>query len=203
MAVPRCLKLEELPDPEAGSRSGGRSPAGGRRESRRRYIRTGAYARKPALPFIPGSDAAGEIETGRRERESCRRSAIACSSTARPPNTPSATTAGLTPSAPSAVSITSTRCRRRFPSDRARRWACRTRPPIVRCFIARRRRPGETVLVHGATGGVGSRPCRSRTRTASRVLGTGGTGQGLAGRARERRRRCRSTTRRRAISTTS
>ena len=46
-------------------------------------------------------------------------------------------------------------CRRARRSRRAPRSACRTAPPIARCSSAPTRRPGETVLVHGATGGVG------------------------------------------------
>src|SRR2546423_3358861 len=60
---PEVLKLEDLPDPKPGAdqvvvrlKAVGVNPVDV-------YIRTGAYARKPALPFIPGSDAAGEIES--------------------------------------------------------------------------------------------------------------------------------------------
>jgi NADPH2:quinone reductase len=59
---PEVLKLEDVPDPVPGPdqvlvrlRAVGVNPVDV-------YIRSGAYARKPALPFIPGSDAAGEIE---------------------------------------------------------------------------------------------------------------------------------------------
>src|SRR3954469_22298030 len=59
---PEVLKLEDVPDPVAAPhqvivrlRAVGVNPVDV-------YIRGGAYARKPALPFIPGSDAAGEIE---------------------------------------------------------------------------------------------------------------------------------------------
>src|SRR5665213_1740055 len=59
---PEVLKLEDLPDPKAGPdqvivrlKAAGVNPVDV-------YIRSGAYARKPALPFIPGSDAGGEIE---------------------------------------------------------------------------------------------------------------------------------------------
>src|SRR6516225_8482055 len=60
---PEVLKLEELPDPKPAAdqvvvrlRAVGVNPVDV-------YIRSGAYARKPALPFIPGSDAGGEIES--------------------------------------------------------------------------------------------------------------------------------------------
>src|SRR6267154_5534846 len=59
---PEVLKLEDLPDPKPSAdqvvvrlRAVGVNPVDV-------YIRSGAYARKPALPFIPGSDAGGEIE---------------------------------------------------------------------------------------------------------------------------------------------
>src|SRR5438094_6150066 len=60
---PEVLKLEDLPDPKPGAdqvvvrvKAVGVNPVDV-------YIRTGAYARKPALPFIPGSDAGGEVES--------------------------------------------------------------------------------------------------------------------------------------------
>ena len=50
---PEVLKLEELPDPKPGAdqvvvrlKAVGVNPVDV-------YIRTGAYARKPALPFVP------------------------------------------------------------------------------------------------------------------------------------------------------
>ena len=59
---PEVLKLEDVADPKPGPdqvvvrlRAIGVNPVDV-------YIRSGAYARKPALPFIPGSDAGGEIE---------------------------------------------------------------------------------------------------------------------------------------------
>src|SRR5436305_3372430 len=58
---PDVLRLEEVPDPvHAGDvlvriRAAGVNPVDA-------YIRTGTYARKPALPYTPGSDGAGEIE---------------------------------------------------------------------------------------------------------------------------------------------
>jgi NADPH2:quinone reductase len=60
---PEVLKLEDVPDPVVGPdqvivrlRAVGVNPVDV-------YIRSGAYARKPALPFIPGSDAGGDIES--------------------------------------------------------------------------------------------------------------------------------------------
>src|SRR3954471_12166220 len=60
---PEVLKLEDWPDPTPPAyqvvvrlKPVGVNPVDV-------YIRTGAYARKPSLPFIPGSDAGGEIES--------------------------------------------------------------------------------------------------------------------------------------------
>ena len=59
---PDVLRLEDVPDPKPGPsevvvriRAAGVNPVD-------TYIRSGTYARKPPLPYIPGSDGAGEIE---------------------------------------------------------------------------------------------------------------------------------------------
>src|ERR1041384_7189126 len=59
---PEVLKLEELPDPRPNPdqvlvrlKAVGVNPVDV-------YIRTGAYRRQPARPFIPGSEAAGDVE---------------------------------------------------------------------------------------------------------------------------------------------
>src|SRR4051812_4486560 len=60
---PGVLKLETVPDPVAGAgqvlvsvKAAGVNPAD-------TYVRAGTYARKPALPYTPGSDAGGVVET--------------------------------------------------------------------------------------------------------------------------------------------
>src|SRR2546426_350759 len=60
---PGVLRLEDVPDPKPGPsdvvvrvRAAGVNPVD-------TYIRSGTYARKPALPYVPGSDGAGEIES--------------------------------------------------------------------------------------------------------------------------------------------
>lgn len=59
---PDVLRLEEVPDPVPGKgqvavaiKAVGVNPVD-------TYIRAGAYARKPSLPYTPGTDAAGVIE---------------------------------------------------------------------------------------------------------------------------------------------
>ena len=60
---PDVMKLETVPTPVPGPsqvlvrvRAAGVNPV-------ETYIRAGVYARKPSLPYIPGSDGAGEVET--------------------------------------------------------------------------------------------------------------------------------------------
>src|ERR1051326_4041908 len=62
---PEVLKLEDVTDPQAGAgqvvvrvRAAGVNPVD-------TYVRSGAYAVKPELPYTPGFDAAGEGGAGR------------------------------------------------------------------------------------------------------------------------------------------
>src|SRR6185503_10705457 len=59
---PEVLKLQDVPDPKPDSgqvvvrvKAAGINPVDS-------YIRSGAYARKPNLPYTPGTDAAGVVE---------------------------------------------------------------------------------------------------------------------------------------------
>ena len=59
---PEVLKLQDVPDPRPDSgqvlvrvKAAGVNPVD-------TYIRAGAYARKPNLPYTPGMDAAGVVE---------------------------------------------------------------------------------------------------------------------------------------------
>jgi NADPH2:quinone reductase len=59
---PEVMKLEDVPDPKPGPgqvvvrvHAAGVNPVD-------TYIRSGAYARKPSLPYTPGSDGAGVVE---------------------------------------------------------------------------------------------------------------------------------------------
>src|SRR5262245_7858334 len=60
---PEVLKLENVADPVAGAgqvvvrlKAAGVNPVD-------TYIRTGAHAVKPQLPYTPGADGAGEVES--------------------------------------------------------------------------------------------------------------------------------------------
>ena len=79
---PSVMRVEEVPDPEAGPgqvvvriRAVGVNPVD-------TYIRKGAYARKPSLPYTPGADAAGTVKAVGAGVAAFRR-ASACTSSAR------------------------------------------------------------------------------------------------------------------------
>src|SRR5258708_1574173 len=59
---PEVMKVEDIADPKPGSgqvlvrvKAAGINPVD-------TYIRAGTYARKPALPYTPGTDAGGVVE---------------------------------------------------------------------------------------------------------------------------------------------
>jgi NADPH:quinone reductase len=143
------------------------------------YIRSGAYARKPALPFIPGSDAAGQIE---------------------------AVGAGVTGAAiGDRVFIHGTAAEHvhgHYGGAYAERAVCNLQHiyplpasisfgqgaamgvPYATAYRAlfhrAGTRPGDTVLVHGATGGVGLAAVQIARAHGIKVIGTGGSDKGLA-----------------------
>ena len=132
------------------------------------YIRTGTYASKPPLPYTPGNDGAGEVEVGRRRRQAGSSPAIA--STSRRQHRHAAAPAP-TPSRRSARRRSCTVCRARLVrAGRGARRAVRHR--VSRAVHAREREPGETVLVHGATGGVGIAAVELAHAHGMRVIGT-------------------------------
>ena len=61
--APEVIHFEEIPDPKRGSgevviqtRATGVNPVDA-------YVRSGAYAKKPSLPYTPGTDAGGVVES--------------------------------------------------------------------------------------------------------------------------------------------
>lgn len=163
------LRLEEVadPQPQAGQvvvrvRAAGVNPVD-------TYIRSGVYARKPALPYTPGSDAAGVVEaigagvkrfsTGDRVYvsgavEGTYAELAACDESHVHPLPEHVTFAqGAAVAVPYATAY-------RALFQRARAVA------------------GETVLVHGASGGVGVAAVQLARAAGLTVVGTGGTEEG-------------------------
>ena len=171
---PEVLRLEELPDPKPGPsdivvrvRAAGVNPVD-------TYIRTGAHAVKPALPYVPGSDGAGEIESvGPDVKELGVGDRVYIAAFDRTGRTGTYAERTICSSAqahrlPARVS---------FPQGAALGVPYAT---AYRALFQRAgARPAETVLVHGATGGVGTAAVQIAHAHGMRVFGTGGTDAGL------------------------
>jgi NADPH2:quinone reductase len=139
------------------------------------YIRAGAYAIKPPLPYTPGNDGAGEVEAIGADVKGFApgdRVYIANDNTGLPRSGVYADHALCAPSQlhhlPANVSFS--------------QGAAIGVPYGTACYALFKRanaRPGETVLVHGASGGVGIAAvqiCRAHGMT---VIGTAGSERGM------------------------
>jgi NADPH2:quinone reductase len=173
---PDVVKLEEIADPKPGAgevlvrvRAAGVNPVDA-------YIPTGTYARKPPLPYTPGFDGAGEVEAvgdGVAQFGVGDRVYIAG---------PGNTVAGAGTYAEKAICIPSQLhslpARTTFAQGAALGVPDCT---AYRALIQRAHaRAGETVLVHGATGGVGIAAVQIAKARGLRVIGSGGTEKGIA-----------------------
>jgi len=168
---PEQLKLEEVPDlrPAAGQivvriRAVGVNPVDA-------YIRQGAYAVKPNLPYTPGMDGSGEVigvgegVTGRAVGD---RVYVAGSL--------SGTYAEQTLCAEGQVHPLPARAS--FAQGAAMGVPYATAYRAL--FHKARIQPGETLLVHGATGGVGTAAVQLARAQGATVIATGGTPEGRA-----------------------
>ncbi len=172
---PSVMQLEEVPDPQAGPghvlvqvRAAGVNPAD-------TYVRSGNYARMPKLPYVPGGDAAGVVKSvgagvrsvapgdrvyitgtaGELLTGAYAELAVCHASQVKP------LAAGVTFSQGAAVNV---------PYATAYRGL----------FHKARAVPGETVLVHGASGGVGVGAVQLARAAGLTVVGTAGTERGRA-----------------------
>ncbi|NWY06230.1 QOR oxidoreductase, partial [Nothoprocta ornata] len=134
------------------------------------YIRSGTYARKPALPYTPGSDVAGVVES------------IGQHVTAFKKGDRVFTTATLSGGyADYAVAAANTV----FPlSDKLdfKQGAAIAIPYFTAyraLFQKGHAKAGESVLIHGASGGVGIAACQMARAKGLKVLGTAGTAEGM------------------------
>src|SRR6476620_6387357 len=175
---PEVLKLEELPDPKPAAeqvvvrlRAVGVNPVDV-------YIRTGAYARKPSLPFIPGSDGAGEIESvGSNVNGYHVGDRVFIHGTA------AEHTHGHYGGAYAERAVCRLDHIYRLPPSLSFGQGAAMGVPYATAYRAlfhrAAMRPGETVLVHGATGGVGLAAVQIAHAHGITVSGTGGSDRGL------------------------
>lgn len=167
---PEVMKLEEVPDPQPGPSqvlmkvlAAGVNPVDA-------YIRTGTYASKPNLPYTPGSDAAGIIAavgvdvkrfrigdrvygTGAKTGSYAEKALFDETSVHPLPERVSFEQGA-------AVGV---------PYGTAYRGL----------FIRAQAKPAETVLVHGASGGVGTAAVQLSRAAGLTVIGTAGSDQGM------------------------
>jgi len=167
---PEVLQLQEIPTPKPGAgqvlvrvHAAGVNPYD-------TYMRNGTYAIRPPLPYTPGSDAAGVVEavgegvskvkvgarvyTARTVSGAYAEYALALESQVQP--------------LPDKISF----------SQGAGVWV-----PYGTAFTALQHhahaRPGETLLIHGASGGVGTAAIQFARAMGMTVFGTAGTQKGL------------------------
>ena len=176
---PEVLRLEDLPDPTPKPdqvvvrlEAVGVNPVDV-------YIRTGAYARKPALPFIPGSDAAGQVESvGMNVKTFRPGDRVFIHGTA------AEHTHGHYGGAYAEKAVCNLDHLYRLPAQVAFGQGAAMGVPYATAYRAlfhrAQARPGETVLIHGATGGVGIAATQIAHAHGITVLGTGGSDEGLA-----------------------
>jgi len=173
---PEVLAIETIPDPSPGAgeilvrvRAAGVNPVDA-------YIHTGNYARKPPLPYTPGFDGAGEVEAvgaGVTGVKAGDRVYIAG---------PGQTIAGAGTYAERAICLPS----QVHPLPARTSFAQGAALGVPYCtayralFQRTHARAGETVLVHGATGGVGVAAVQLAKARGLRVIGSGGSDKGLA-----------------------
>ena len=167
---PEVMKLEDVPEPAAGPgqllvrvKAVGVNPVDG-------YIRSGSYARKPTLPYTPGTDIAGTVEQ---------------------------VGAGVTRFAPGARVYAHNAVGGYAECALCEEWQAHPLPERISfaqgaalgvpyatawraLFLRARARAGETVLVHGASGGVGTAAVQIARAHGLQVIGTAGTPDGLA-----------------------
>ncbi|MEI6193536.1 MAG: NADPH:quinone reductase [Verrucomicrobiota bacterium] len=166
---PDVLRLVELPIPQ---------PTGGQVLVRvhaigvnpvENYIRSGNYARKPALPYTPGSDAAGVVEAVGDEVGMFKPGDRVY-------------TAGTVSGSYAEFALCDLSQVHPLPANVSFAQGAAIGVPYATAYRALLQRgqavAGETVLVHGASGGVGVAAVQLARAHGLKVLGTAGTERG-------------------------
>jgi len=170
---PEVMKVASVPDPlpQSGQvtirvRAAGVNPVDA-------YIRSGTHVIKPKLPYIPGFDAAGVIDavgdgvTHLRPGQRVYNAGVA---------------PGVNGTYAERVSCDASRVYP-LPERITFQQGAGVNTPYAtaaRALVQRgQARPGETVLVHGASGGVGTAAVQIARACGMQVIGTAGTAEGL------------------------
>ena len=172
---PEVLTLEDVPDPSAGQgqvrvriHAVGVNPYD-------TYMRAGGYAITPDLPYTPGADAAGVIDQvgdGVASWGAGDRVYI------------SGTATGKAHGAYAAIAVCEAAQVHRLPARISFAQGAGLFVPYVTAWRAlfgrASARAGDTVLIHGASGGVGIAATQFAVAAGLTVIGTAGTDEGLA-----------------------
>ena len=166
---PEVMRLEDVPDLSPGPgevvvkiQAAGVNPVD-------TYIRSGAYGVKPPLPYTPGMDAAGTVRAvgeGVASIEVGNRVYVAFSLSGTYAEEALCAEFQVHP-LPDRVTY-----------QQGAALGVPYRIAYRALFMRARARPGETVLVHGATGGVGTAAVQLARAAGLKVIGTGSTPKG-------------------------
>ena len=166
---PEVMKLEEVPDLTAGPgqvvvsvKAIGVNPVDG-------YVRSGGYALKPSLPYTPGLDAAGTVLTAGKGVENVQVGERVY-------------VGGTLSGAYAEQTLCEAAQVHPLPARVSFAQGAGVNVPYATAYRALHLRgkaiPGETVLVHGASGGVGVAAVQMARASGLTVIGTAGTEQG-------------------------
>jgi NADPH:quinone reductase len=164
------LRLEEVPTPRPGPgevlvriHAIGVNPV-------ETYIRAGTYARLPALPYTPGNDCAGVVEQVGPDVNEFK------------PGDRVYTGGSLAGSTYAEFSLCKTVQAHPLPENVSFAQGAAMGTPYATAYrgLVQRAdaRPGETVLVHGASGGVGTAAVQLARARGLHVFGTAGSDEG-------------------------
>jgi NADPH2:quinone reductase len=166
---PEVMQLEEVPDPKPSAaqilvriHAAGVNPVDV-------YMRSGVYPRKPALPYTPGTDGAGTVESGGSEAKRFK------------PGDRVYLAGSL-----SGTYAEQSLCEQQFvfplPAHVSFAQGAAIHVPYATAFRALFQRAhavaGETLLVHGASGGVGIAAVQLARAAGLHVIGTVGSERG-------------------------
>lgn len=167
------MQLEDVPAPSAGPgqvlvriKAIGVNPV-------EAYIRSGTYARKPTLPYTPGTDVGGVVEATGADVTSVKAGDRVY-------------THGVAPGygAYAEMTLCDEAQVHRLPDRTSFAQGAAVGVPYGTAwralFLRAQGRPGETLLVHGASGGVGIAATQIGRAYGLRVIGTAGTEKGVA-----------------------
>jgi NADPH2:quinone reductase len=170
---PEVMKLEEVPDPKPGPgqvlvrlHAVGINPVD-------TYVRAGTYTIKPTLPFIPGSDGAGVVEAvGDGVKQWNRGDRVYIFGT----------TSGIRTGAYAQFAVCAASQVHSLSDAATFAQGAAIGVPYSTAYRAlfqkARAVPGETVFIHGASGGVGIAAVQLAVACGLRVIGTASTERG-------------------------